>query len=100
MFDFEATLKEGDQALAEGNLAKALFYYWLVDFAFEDEEFPYFYTNEIGRKANKKFFTLSKKCKDKILESEEYLKFKEGMSIFESYRRYFVHFERAIKKRR
>lgn len=47
MFDFRTTLKEGDHALNNGNIALAMFNYWLVNFAFGDEEYPYFYKKKI-----------------------------------------------------
>lgn len=46
MFDFRTTLKESDHALNNGNIALAMFNYWLVNFAFGDEEYPYFYTKK------------------------------------------------------
>jgi len=97
MFDFAETLNDGDQALAKSDFALAMFYYWLVNFAYEDEEFPYYYSPEIGQKASKQFMKLLSKHKDDLLESESYIKLKESMSIFETYRKYFKHFEREIR---
>lgn len=97
MFDFRTTLKEDDHALNNGNIALAMFNYWLVNFAFGDEEYPYFYTKEIGDEASEKFIVLFRKYKDMVLESEVYLAFKDEMRVFESYRHYFNHFERDIR---
>lgn len=97
MFDFQATLDEADQALAEGNYALAVFDYWLIDFAFEDEEFPLYYTQEMGMKARKMFFKLIKKHKNGILDSESYIKLKESLNKFETYNKYSSHFERVVR---
>lgn len=35
MFDFPAVLKEADNAAESNDFARATFYYWLIDFAFE-----------------------------------------------------------------
>lgn len=97
MFDFQATLDEANQAHAEGNYALAVFDYWLIDFAFEDEEMPLAYTPEIGKRARKMFFKLIKKHKNEILDSESYIKMKESLNKFETYNKYFSHFERVVR---
>ncbi len=97
MFDFQSTLDEADQANAEGNYALAVFDYWLIDFAFQDEEFPLAYTQEMGRKARKMFFKLIKKHKNEILDSESYIEMKESLNGFKTYNKYFTHFERVVK---
>ncbi len=97
MFDFKATIDEADHALLEGNYVLAVFDYWLIDFAFYDEEFPISYTKEMGRKARKMFFKILKKHKGEILESDYYREMKESFSVFESYRKYFCHFERVVR---
>ena len=97
MFDFQATLDEADQANAEGNYALAVFDYWLIDFAFQDEEFPFYYTPMIGMKARKMFFKLMKKHKNEILDSESYIEMKESLKGFKTYQKYFTHFERVVK---
>ena len=97
MFDFQATLDEADQANAEGNYALAVFDYWLIDFAFQDEEFPFYYTPMIGMKARKMFFKLIKKHKNEILDSESYIEMKESLKGFKTYQKYFTHFERVVK---
>jgi len=97
MFDFKKTLDEADQAYANGDFAWAVFNYWLIDFAFYDEELPLYYTPEIGRKARKMFFKLVKKHKNEILDSESYREMKNDLSVFESYQKYLTHFERVVK---
>lgn len=97
MFDFQATLDEADQANAEGNYALAVFDYWLIDFAFQDEELPLAYTREMGRKARKMFFKLIKKHKNEILDSESYIDMKESLNGFKTYNKYFTHFERVVR---
>lgn len=99
MFDFKATLEEADKALAKGDYALAIFNYWLVNFAYEDEEFPDYYTKEIGNKAEKELRKLLKKHKDRILETDSYLQYKIALSDFETYKNYFHNFELYIKKR-
>lgn len=97
MFDFKATLEDADQAYAEGNYALAVFDYWLIDFAFLDEEFPCGYTPEMGEKASKMFLKLIKKHKNEVLDSESYIKMKDSLNGFEKYNKYFTHFERVVK---
>ena len=50
MFDFAGTLREAEEAVKNQDFAMATFYYWLIGFAYEDEEFPYSYTDDIGKK--------------------------------------------------
>jgi hypothetical protein len=97
MFDFQATLDEADQAFADKDYAWAVFNYWLIDFAFNDEDIPYFYSREIGDKANEMFYKLIEEHKNGILNSESYLRKKKNLSIYESYRKYFCHFERVVR---
>lgn len=55
MFDFASTLEEAAIALANDEYAISMFNYWIVNFAFKDEEIPYHYTKELGDKAEQKF---------------------------------------------
>lgn len=96
MFDFASTLEEADIALAKGDYALSMFNYWLVNFAFEDEDFPYHYTKEIGEKAEQKFRQILKKHRKDILESDSYLQYKKSLSVFEAYKKYFHYFEQEI----
>lgn len=96
MFDFQSTLDSANNYDDKGNVALATFHFWLINFAYENEEFPYSYTPEIGDKGRKGFLKLVKKYKRDILSSEDYLAYKESMSVFPSYQTYFDNFERVI----
>lgn len=92
MFDFQGTLKEADDAAAKGEYVTAIYNYWMIGYAFEDEEFPYGYTREIGEKASKCFLKYMRKHKKKILQDEVYLKMKEALREFKT----FQNFERVV----
>lgn len=96
MFDFKATLSEAEEYSKKGDFAVAAFHYWLIGFAYEDEEFPYSWTPEIGDIVNKKLSKLIDKHHDAILASESYKKFKNHLSDFPNYCYYFENFEAAI----
>lgn len=96
MFDFQETLDTADNYAKKGNKALACFHYWLIGFAYNDEEFPYFYTESIGEKGRKGFFKYVKKNPALILTAESYIKFKEQLSIFPTYMKYFKNFERVV----
>lgn len=96
MFDFQATIDTADNYSKSGDFALATFHYWLINFAYEDEEFPYSYTEEIGARGRKGFLKNVKKHKNEILNSQSYLKYKTELSVFDSYKKYFVNFERVV----
>ena len=73
MFDFAGTLREAEEAVKNQDFAMATFYYWLIGFAYEDEEFPYSYTDDIGKQGAKGFLKYVKKYKNEILAAESYL---------------------------
>lgn len=97
MFDFQATLDEADAYAKAGEYALATFNYWLINFAYEDEEFPYYYTDKIGERGRKGFLKYVNKHKDEILNDKSYLSLKEQTIMFSTYRRYFENFERVVK---
>lgn len=96
MFDFQATLESADNYAKNGNYALAAFHYWLINFAYEDEEFPYSYTEEIGAKGRKGFLKYVKKYKNEILNSKSYMDYKTELKVFHSYQNYFGNFERVV----
>lgn len=96
MFDFQATIDTADNFSKSGDFALATFHYWLINFAYEDEEFPYLYTNEIGARGRKGFLKYVKKYKSEILTSQSYINFKTELSVFNSYQNYFANFERVV----
>lgn len=57
-----------------GDYALSMFLYWLVNFAFEDEEFPNHHTKELGDKAEK-IFNQFLKNREKTSESGSYLQY-------------------------
>lgn len=96
MFDFNATLQDAERAVKDKDFAMATFHYWLIGFAYEDEEFPHFYTKEIGKKGAKGFLKYVNKYKNEILTAESYLRFKEQTQVFPKYQKYFKNFERVV----
>ena len=44
-----------------------MFNYWLVNFAFGDEEYSYFYTKDIGDEDSEQYIALFRKYKDMLL---------------------------------
>lgn len=96
MFDFQATLNDANAYAADNQFALAAFHYWLIGFAFENEEFPYSYTAEIGRCGRNGFLKYAKKYRNAILTDESYVRFKDFMD-FPAYVNYFANFERVIK---
>lgn len=96
MFDFAGTLREAEEAVKNQDFAMATFYYWLIGFAYKDEEFPYSNTDDIGKKCAKGFLKYVKKYKNEILVAESYLKFKEHTQIFPTYKKYFENYERVV----
>ena len=96
MFDFQATLVAADNYARNGNYALATFHYWLINFAYEDEEFPYSYSEEIGAEGRKGFLKYIKKYKNEILDSKSYLDYKTELKDFPSYQNYFDNFERVV----
>lgn len=67
MFDFAGTLREAEEAVKNQDFAMATFYYWLIGFAYKDEEFPYSYTDDIGKKGAKGFLKYVKNIRMKSL---------------------------------
>lgn len=67
VFYFRTILKESYHALNNGNIALAMFNYWLVNFAFGDEEYSYFYTKDIGDEDSEQYIALFRKYKDMLL---------------------------------
>ena len=61
-----------------------------------NEEFPFSYTEEIGKKGRNGFLKMMKKHKNEILNSTEYLSFKEQFNIFKTYQMYFANLERVV----
>lgn len=55
MFDFQGTLYEAKEYKKQGNISLAT----LINFAFEDEEFSYYYTEEIGAEGANGFIRLA-----------------------------------------
>ena len=96
MFDFPDTLATAERYEKQGDFALATFHYWLIDFAFEDEEIPWQYTRQIGEKGSEGFNRLLGKYRDEIPISVSYIRFKEELSVFESYRKYFYYFEQTL----
>ena len=96
MFDFQETINKAAQYEQERNYPLAAFHYWLIDFAYNDEEFPFSYTEEIGKKGRNGFLKMMKKHKNEILNSTEYLSFKEQFNIFKTYQMYFANLERVV----
>ena len=96
MFDFSDTLKNAEDAAKRKDYAMAAFHYWLIGFAYNDEEFPYSYTKEIGNKGAKGFLKYARKYRNEILSAESYLSFKEQTCQYPTYQRYFDNFERVI----
>lgn len=97
MFDFQSILNEADKAVEQKEYAIAIFNYWLVDFAFNDEDFPSAYTNEIGQKADEGFEKYIKEYKNDILNSSSYIQYKNSLKDIPAYQKYFKYFEREIK---
>lgn len=96
MFDFQETLNSAIQHESDGLHALAAFNYWLINFAYEDEEFPYGYTQDIGERGRKGFLKMMKKHKREILTAPEYLQFKEALKESSKYSSYFDIFERVV----
>lgn len=96
MLDFQSTLDTADEYAKAGDHALAAFHYWLIGFAYENEEFPYAYTDVIGSKGRKGFLKHVKKHRDTILSSDSYINFKSELNCFSSYRKYFENFERVV----
>lgn len=96
MFDFLSTLEKADDYACRKEYALATFHYWLINFAFEDEEYPYHYTKEIGERGRKGFLKFVKKHRDNILTDESYLEFKSLMA-HTIYDYYFENFECVVK---
>ena len=96
MFDFPNTLAMAMRYEEQGDFALATFHYWLIDFAFEDEDIPWHYTRQIGEKGREGFNRLLGKYRDEIPISASYIKFKDELSVFESYRKYFYYFEQTL----
>jgi len=79
--------------------AQAAYYYWEINFAYEDEEFPFSYTPEIGRKAYAGFKrTMQRISVDDILASEFYRTLKEFYNNSQYTRKYLCAFEKYIAK--
>ena len=97
MFDYAETLKEADQALEKGDYAIAAFKYWLVNFAYNDEDIPYCYTKEIGDKASEKYEELLEEHKEGLVRSASYQEYKKMLVIFEGYLKYFYYYERKVR---
>ena len=96
MFDFQSTLDSADEYAKKGDYALADFHYWLIDFAYQDEEFPYYYTPSIGAHGFDGFVDIMNEHHSSILQSDSYKNFKGQMNCFSSYRRYFENFERDV----
>ena len=60
MFDFQETIDTADKYSKDGNVALATFHYWLIGYAYQDEEFPYSYTASIGDRGGKGFLICGK----------------------------------------
>ena len=97
MFDFQGTLDEAKEYEKQGNISLATFNYWLINFAFEDEEFPYYYTEEIGAEGANGFLRLARKHCKEILNDNNYIRFKQEVDVFPSYKKYIFNFENVIK---
>lgn len=96
MFDFQATLDMADAYADAKEYSLATFFYWLINFAYEDEEFPYCYTYEIGERGRKGFLKYVNKHKNEILNNKSYLSLKELTKVSSTYCRYFENFERVV----
>lgn len=96
MFDFQATIDLADKYAKNDDKALATFYYWLIGYAYQDEEFPYSYTTEIGARGKKGFLKLVNKYKNEILSDSSYVSYKEFLKDSFTYRKYFENFERVV----
>lgn len=96
MFDFQNTLDEANEYRKHGNYAIAAFSYWLIGFAYEDEEFPYYYTPAIGAEAYNGYVEIMNNHYDQILKDDSYLIYKSDLIRFSSYRKYFERFELEV----
>lgn len=56
MFDFQSTLDAAESYASNKDNALATFHYWLINFAYENEEFPYYCTGKICDRGRKVFF--------------------------------------------
>ena len=45
MYDFQSVLDQANEAFQIKDYAKAAYYYWEINFAYENEEFPLYYTH-------------------------------------------------------
>lgn len=95
MFDFQAALCTANTYASNNEYALATFHYWLINFVFENEEFPYGYTKIIGEQGRKGFLKCVRKHSERILVDESYLRFKNLMAG-STYNKYFENFERVV----
>ena len=77
MFDFQATIDLADKYAKNDDNALATFYYWLIGYAYQDEELPFSYTTEIGARGKNGFLKLVNKYKNEILSDSSYVSYKE-----------------------
>lgn len=92
MFDFAGTLREAEDAVTNEQYVIAIWKFWQIGYYFQEEEFPYGYTHEIGARASESFLKYMKLHKKKILKDEVYLRMKEELKDFKS----FQNFERVV----
>lgn len=96
--DYDAMLEKAVYYEKERRYAVATFCYWLIDYVFNEEEIPYHYSFETGKKGKESFIRLvTEHCKT-ILTDQDYILFKEHYEThIPKYQNYFFNFENVVK---
>lgn len=99
MYDFQGVLNQANEAFENKDYVQAAYYYWEINFAYEDEEFPYYYTDQIGAEASAGFErAMEQTTVDEILNSEFYKTYQKWLRNSKSMQKYLLNFERDISQ--
>lgn len=97
MYDFQSVLDQANEAFQIKDYAKAAYYYWEINFAYENEEFPLYYTHKIRDDAQKGFErTMELISVDEILTSKFYRTLHRYYDRSPFTQKYILRFERDI----
>ncbi|MCM1141677.1 MAG: hypothetical protein NC453_24160 [Muribaculum sp.] len=99
MYDFQGVLIQANEAFENKDYAQAAYYYWEINFAYEDEEFPYSYTVQIGSEASSGFQRAMERITvDEILNSGFFKTYQKWLGNSKSMQKYLLNFERDISQ--
>ena len=92
MFDFRTTLREAEEAVKNNHIGIATFYYWQINFAYNDEEFPDGCTTEMLCYAEEKFRYYAFNHTYEIFSDKSYILYR----AYSYKNKYLENFERVM----